>query len=254
MIGSIRKRLSYANVGVTLALVFAMTGGAYAAGHYVITSTKQIKPSVLKQLQGKTGKAGKTGPAGTAGLAGPAGPTGPKGANGTNGAPGTNGTNGTSVTSSEENPGANCKAGGSKFVAANGTTYACNGENGSPWTAGGTLPPGATETGVWSLTGGGNGETYVPLSFTIPLAQPLGSSQVHYVPEKGAGVCKGTAEEPTAPSENLCVYQSALNSATAGGIWNFSGLEAGTSVSGAYVFFEGVTSSSSGLGTWAVTG
>lgn len=40
MIGFIRKRLSYANVAVTLALVFAMSGGAYAASRFVITSTK----------------------------------------------------------------------------------------------------------------------------------------------------------------------------------------------------------------------
>ena len=40
MIGLIRKRLTYANVAMTLALVFAMTGGAFAAKHYVITSTK----------------------------------------------------------------------------------------------------------------------------------------------------------------------------------------------------------------------
>jgi hypothetical protein len=40
MIGFIRKRLSYANVAMTLALVFAMSGGAYAARRFVITSTK----------------------------------------------------------------------------------------------------------------------------------------------------------------------------------------------------------------------
>lgn len=251
MFRGVRSRLTYANVVATLALVFAMSGGAYAASKFLITSTKQIKPSVLKQLQGKAGPAGSVGAAGAVGPAGPTGPTGPKGADGTSGAPGTNGT---SVTSSTEPKGANCKEGGSKFVAANGTTYACNGENGSPWTAGGTLPPGATETGVWSLTGGGDGETYLPISFTIRLAATLSESQVHYVPEKGGGVCKGTAAEPTAPSENLCVYQRSLSNATAGGIWNFSGLVGGASVSGAYVFFEGVTSSSSGLGTWAVTG
>ena len=38
----------------TLALIFAMSGGAYAASHYLITSTKQIKPSVLGHLKGKT--------------------------------------------------------------------------------------------------------------------------------------------------------------------------------------------------------
>jgi hypothetical protein len=40
---------------MTLALVFAMSGGAYAARRFVITSTKQIKPSVLKSLSGIDG-------------------------------------------------------------------------------------------------------------------------------------------------------------------------------------------------------
>ena len=56
-----RRRLSYANVTATLALVFAMSGGAMAANHYLITSTKQINPKVLKKLTGKTGKTGATG-------------------------------------------------------------------------------------------------------------------------------------------------------------------------------------------------
>ena len=63
MFSVIRRRATYANVAMTLALVFAMTGGAYAAKKWVITSTKQIKPSVLKQL---TGKAGPGGPPGAA--------------------------------------------------------------------------------------------------------------------------------------------------------------------------------------------
>ena len=52
-----RKRLSYANVTATLALVFAMSGGAMAANHYLITSTKQINPKVLKKLNGQDGQA-----------------------------------------------------------------------------------------------------------------------------------------------------------------------------------------------------
>lgn len=56
-----RRHLTYANVAATLALVFAMSGGALAASHYVITSTKQIKPSVLKELKGKPGPPGPTG-------------------------------------------------------------------------------------------------------------------------------------------------------------------------------------------------
>jgi hypothetical protein len=63
-----RRTLSYANIVSTLALVLALGGGsAYAAKHYLITSTKQIKPSVLKSLRGHgtTGKVGATGPGGT---------------------------------------------------------------------------------------------------------------------------------------------------------------------------------------------
>ena len=47
MIEFLKRRLSYANVAMTVAVVFAMSGGAYAAGKYVITSTKQISPKVL---------------------------------------------------------------------------------------------------------------------------------------------------------------------------------------------------------------
>jgi hypothetical protein len=88
MIGLIRKRLTYANVAMTLAVVFAMTGGAFAAKHYVITSTKQIKPSVLKALHGETGAAGAQGPAG------PAGPQGPQGKDGAAGKEGEEGVDG----------------------------------------------------------------------------------------------------------------------------------------------------------------
>lgn len=39
------------NLIACLALFFAFTGTGLAASHYVITSTQQIKPSVLRQLQ-----------------------------------------------------------------------------------------------------------------------------------------------------------------------------------------------------------
>lgn len=79
MLGATLKRVTPATVLAVIALVFAMTGGAIAAKKYLITSTNQISPSVLKKL---TGKPGPVGPAGSAGKAG------------ANGANGTNGTNG----------------------------------------------------------------------------------------------------------------------------------------------------------------
>jgi hypothetical protein len=39
MFSPIRRHLSYANVVATMALVFAMSGSALAAKHYLITST-----------------------------------------------------------------------------------------------------------------------------------------------------------------------------------------------------------------------
>lgn len=82
----IKPRITYANVAATLALVFSMTGGALAAKHYLINSTKQINPKVIKALKGKAGSAGPIGPAGPQGVPGPQGPqglTGKEGAAGT---------------------------------------------------------------------------------------------------------------------------------------------------------------------------
>jgi hypothetical protein len=82
-----RRRLGYANVVSTLALVLAIGGGtAWAAHHYLITSTSQIKPSVLAKLHGARGAAGAQGAAGAAGAAGVAGAAGAAGAAGQNGA------------------------------------------------------------------------------------------------------------------------------------------------------------------------
>ena len=73
---TLRRHLDYTNVVATLALLFAMSGGALAAKHYLINSTKDIKPSVLKKLQGKVGKTGNPGAPGVPGAQGPGGPTG----------------------------------------------------------------------------------------------------------------------------------------------------------------------------------
>jgi hypothetical protein len=88
------RRLSYANVTATLALFFALGGGALAAKHYLTNSTKQISPRVLKALKGETGRPGMNGAAGatgaphaTSGIGVPR-PQGKEGAPGKEGSPG----------------------------------------------------------------------------------------------------------------------------------------------------------------------
>jgi hypothetical protein len=77
--GKMRRRLTYANVVATLALVFSMSGGALAANHYLISSTKQISPKVLKKLKGNRGPTGLTGPQGKEGTPGKNGDEGKEG-------------------------------------------------------------------------------------------------------------------------------------------------------------------------------
>jgi hypothetical protein len=85
MLSRIGGRLTFANITAVIALVFAMSGGALAATHYLLTSTKQISPKVLTALKGNAG------PAGPAGSPGPQGERGPEGPPGKDGAPGSAG-------------------------------------------------------------------------------------------------------------------------------------------------------------------
>ena len=151
MFSKMRRRVTYANVAMTLALVFAMTGGAYAASKYLITSTQQISPKVLKSLKGANGKNG------AAGLAGPAGPAGPGGAKGETGSAGAKGEKGTA---------------GEK-----GATGEIN--------TAGPLPAGKTETGAWSFpayTAAAAGVLFAAaISFPIPLAAALVAGHAHWV-------------------------------------------------------------------------
>ena len=254
MLSALRRRLTYANVAVTLALVFAMTGGAYAASKYVITSTKQIKPSVLKQLKGKAGANGAQGAAGTIGPQGPAGGTGPAGATGAKGENGSTGANGTIVTSTESSSAieGHCNGttsggkGGSKFESASGKTYACNGKEGSPWTAGGTLPSGKTEQGEWSATNGASELGQDAISFVIPLpaAPTLELEPEGYEGTAGAN-CPGKASEPQAKEGFLCMYTQGKVGVTT--------LEVSEAQAfGARLLFGG-TSGAIVFGSWAVT-
>lgn len=67
------------NAAIITALVSLLVvgGGTAFASHYMITSTKQIKPSVRHALEGARGPQGAQGAQGIQGPAGPVGAAGP---------------------------------------------------------------------------------------------------------------------------------------------------------------------------------
>jgi hypothetical protein len=177
MFKRIRSRLTYTNLAVTLALFFAISGGAMAAGHYLITSTKQISPKVLKALKGAPGPSGAVGAAGAAGAQGPAGPAGAKGETGAMGSQGPQGPTG------PQGP-----AGTTGFVK--------------------TLPSGETLRGVWNVSGNVAQEDGLVAS-SVSFAFPLREAPVkHYirVGEAPPHGCTGSAEDPGAEKGNLCIF------------------------------------------------
>jgi hypothetical protein len=234
----LRKRVTYVHIGMMLALVLAMSGGAYAAKRYLITSTKQIKPSVLTQLKGAKGPAGPAGPSGSTGLMGATGLTGATGIIGKEGPQGKAGVEGKEGKAGVE--GKEGKAG-------------VEGKEGSPWTAGGTLPKGATETGTWTAKPGAGETQLVSIGFPIPLAAELEASAVHIAPD---ATCPGTAAAPAAEKGVLCVYIGVnLNQhVELSGTFKPSSLSPGAGVAGAILNTKGIESPTLAYGTWAVTG
>jgi hypothetical protein len=227
---NIKTHLTPSTFIALLALVFALTGGAFAATgggsspHATLTaSAAKAKPKAKTGPRGPAGKNGAPGAAGPAGPAGPAGAAGAKGETGAAGAgtPGAAGTPGESVKI--ETAGGECKEGGAKFSNASGSGAACNGKEGPEGnvgkegalgTAGVTLPSGASETGTWSVYFNGvkEGNALSPISFAVPLAAALPSGHVFYVTteeqtNKSQAACQGTVEAPKATEGNLCVYQ-----------------------------------------------
>ncbi len=263
MLERIREQTGSAGliVGV-IALVLAVAGGAYAAGGGLSGKQKKEVEKIAKKNAGKPGAQGS---------AGANGKDGANGANGTNGAPGAPGANGKSVKVSAASI-SQCSERGGAIVEKEGEPASakevCNGEEGSPWTAGGTLPKGATETGAWTFYVNENAEeeVYVALSFPIQLSAGLGPEKVHFESEANfhdfdeAGPetvgCTGTSTGPTAPEGNLCVYGSFnLENATFSAIKNLNGGTKAANQSGALLIFKrGATGEAFGGGSFAVTG
>jgi Collagen triple helix repeat (20 copies) len=233
MLSNIRKHLTPSTGIALIALVFALTGGAFAAtnsGSSGNTTTKnggsskasdrtlamiaKAKAKSKTGPRGPAGPAGKTGPAGPAGAPGPAGPQGPQGTpgtNGQNGTPGNPGGNGESVTSKAV-PTGNTKCGGLggvEYTLSSKTTLVCNGQTGFTE----TLPQDKTEKGDWVLSGVGlpdpafEGEFGVEttISFPIPLAN---APVVHFIQPNEAipSGCAGSVTNPEAEPGNLCIF------------------------------------------------
>lgn len=218
-----RDRLEANGPGLTvavIALVFALVGGAFAATNSTSGGKATASAKAKKGPRGPKGPKGNPGPAGPQGPTGPQGPKGDAGSNGSNGAPGTPGVSptGTEFTGTKSG---HCTEGGVEFKGAN-TTYACNGTEGSPWTAGGTLPPGQTETGTW-LVSGTTAEVheseflYAPISFQIPLTEgfrePYSEEHIIYVahettvPDKCSPTGgSASSEAPYADPGYLCIF------------------------------------------------
>ncbi len=226
MFEGVGKHINAAMVVAVVALVFAMTGGAFAititsGGSHEATSAaaKKSKGKSTKGTVGPKGPAGprgatgSQGPIGPAGPAGPIGPLGPQGSAGQAGTDGKDGKDGVSVTSAAAST-SECKAGGTTFTSASGLGKVCNGEQGKEGTFGGqVLPVGKTLKGTYAAeafsevatptTGFGKAATGV--SFALPVGS---EPAVHYVKisETPPTGCTGTVQEPGAEKGNLCVF------------------------------------------------
>jgi hypothetical protein len=271
MFSTLRTRFGIPGVISVMALVFAMFGGAYAASNSASGGKATASAKAKKGPRGPKGATGPTGPQGPAGPAGPKGDTGTAGSNGTPGSPGT------SVTNTKLNSGnATCPEGGAELkVGAGSPTFACNGEEGQqgqegePWTAGGTLPPKSTETGTYFVArekdkGSAFGLFYAPISFPIPLATELDSEHTLLVTSSPGEHCENTEHigaasvtNPEADPGYLCAYQAeAFHMSFAAFIFPSLSLE-GALTSGTYLGYEAelgkFIDESWAEGTWAVT-
>ncbi|HEU5253085.1 MAG TPA: hypothetical protein VFU16_07160 [Solirubrobacterales bacterium] len=262
MFSRIHQKLGNAGFAISIvALVLALTGGAYAAGKLTGKQKKEVEKIAKKAAK----KTAKPGPAGPAGGPGAKGDTGAAGSNGTNGTAGANGKS--VVASAASNTECTGGVGGTKFeVEGSGTpSHVCNGKNGQTgFTA--TLPPGQTETGSWSIgltAVNDNLPKYAAISFPIPLAAPIASDHVIHVKwdEVGPSECEqGTSDAPAAAPGYFCVYSttsegfftpSFLSAYTSGELDGGSSVE-GAGTSGAILLFSGAEEAGA-YGTFAVT-
>jgi len=209
MLKRMHNRLGTAGLAVAVvALVAAVAGTAIAAGGLTKKQEKQVV-KIAKKYAGKQGPKGDAGPKGDTGPAGPQGAHGDPGPKGDTGSQGAEGPAGPTETE---------------------------------------LPPGKTETGVWSFRGIGEPRYFSSISFPLKLGFLPDVRRAAENPTK----CPGSVEEPQAQQGNLCLYEyEVVNSFYEGVAPGFSSL--GTvGVINNYKA-EDETIRSEGFGTWAVT-
>ena len=220
MFHRVTKHITPATILALVALVFAVTGGAFAATdgsgspgspHATLTAgAAKAKPKTKAGPRGPAGPKGATGATGATGAAGPAGatgPGGPQGAAGNTGATGNNGENGkegaagaagTSVkTTTIATKGSECEGNGGVKLTPGGAV--CNGKEGT--FGGQALPAGKSLTGVWAGSGYAGhafsftepeeiGIVKVAVSLPLPVSPGIVASNARYI-----GVGEGENEE-----------------------------------------------------------
>lgn len=287
MFSRLLKRMRVTGPLVVLAIVTALAIAGVPVVADPVAQSASVPGKVVKQIKRSLGLskrankkatralklANQGGPAGPAGPKGDPGARGAQGSAGTNGTNGTDGTNGVSVTSANEPAGANCADGGSKFTAASGITYACDGADGADGQTGftETLPSGETLTGTWKagpLAAGPEVADFAPISFPIPLTGADAASTLAIVVPEGGPVpalCDdgvGTppsATNPEADPGRLCVFtgfNAGAGSAQAADVYKSDGPPlAGVSSSGAIILYGTETGAEGAFawGTFAVT-
>jgi len=288
MLNRIREQIGTAGLIVAIvALVAALGGGALAAtggGPLANVSKKKsqyiTKAQAIKLIEAKAkpGPPGPQGPLGSPGAPGPKGDAGEKGGQGGQGAqglpglPGEDGESpeGTAFEGGSEPAGNPCNGAGGVQYITEGTgdeQFVCNG---SPWTAEGTLPPGATETGTWAFSRGeAENEPegiLVPLSFSIPFPYSLKkATAVHFgtAGEGGAfspgGACPTEPEiipeaQADAAPGHLCIYKDEQTGVAGAEFTEVAGAAHPTGVVLRFKAIPEGATAATGIGTFAITG
>ena len=256
------KKLSANGPALTVAvvaLVVALCGGALAANGGLTAKQKREVKAIVKS---EARIAAVAGPAGSIGPTGPPGLAGNKGDQGERGLEGSKGVAGIGVTTTPISVGASeCQERGGALIEPSGIEV-CNGKEGkegSPWTVGGTLPPGVTETGSWGFNGTSADEItgiFVPISFSILLSRPIDPQNIHFghAHEKPFSTyCKGSTQAPKAKHGELCIYEAVVVNATMIEIFSPATEEPSTAQAGAMMQFA-PSGNAFGFGTFAVAG